>query len=99
MDHTVRFVKKLPYFVYQVFLSLCGTLRPVKQIDREYIKRPRLAPSVIKFFRIEQLKQMPGTAYDHIPVAFDGKAGGFGNGLAADGAGNIPCQHWLFCDD
>ena len=104
-DDGIASFKESRNLVYEGLLALSGLLidrrflRPVVNLDREYIKAPRHSPFWVDGIRFYQFQKVAGAGTDRVAVSRDGKAGAFGHLFSRDGAGDIAGEHRLFRDD
>ena len=86
-------------FLHKALLVLGRLLRPVVNLDGEYVKAPWLPPSGVDGIRLHQFQQVPGAGTHRIAVSRDGEMCSFGHVLSRDGTGDIAGEHRLFRDD
>ena len=104
-DDGIASFKESRNLVDEGLLALSGLLidrrflRPVVNLDREYIKAPRHSPFWVDGIRFYQFQKVAGAGTDRVAVSRDGKAGAFGHLFSRDGAGDIAGEHRLFRDD
>ena len=83
-DDGIASFKESRNLVDEGLLALSGLLidrrflRPVVNLDREYIKAPRHSPFWVDGIRFYQFQKVAGAGTDRVAVSRDGKAGALG---------------------